>query len=117
MDGFAESGIAPEVVRAILIDERRIELYWNAQVTLVSESNAVYIYTDYQTIDGHSVAGIKVGDGMAYVIDLPFLDTIYARHIQDEVRHITQSEREFWNNKNRAYMSLTDTETLILTAN
>ena len=90
---------------------------WNAQVTLVSESNAVYIYTDYQTIDGHSVAGIKVGDGMAYVIDLPFLDTIYARHIQDEVRHITQSEREFWNNKNRAYMSLTDTETLILTAN
>ncbi|MBQ6395774.1 MAG: hypothetical protein IJH87_05465 [Atopobiaceae bacterium] len=46
MDGFAESGIAPEVVRAILIDERRIELYWNAQVMRAGEDASFEVMLD-----------------------------------------------------------------------
>ena len=87
--------------------------YWNAQSTLQSQANTLYIYTDYQTVNSQNVAGIKVGDGNAYLIDIPFTDTIAMNHISDTTRHITQAEREFWNNKVSAYYA--GTEQLILT--
>lgn len=73
---------------------------WNSQVTLVSESETLYVYTDHQTdSQGNAIAGIKVGDGNAYVVDLPFTDTVMMEHIADTSVHITDSERAFWNNK------------------
>jgi len=90
---------------------------WNSQVSLVSERNAVYIYTDYQQSGNLDLAGFKIGNGNAYVVDLPFTDKLYKQHINDSTIHITQTEREFWNNKNRAYLSLTEDETLVLTTN
>lgn len=90
---------------------------WDAQTDLVGEEHAIYIYTDYQEKDGQNIAGIKIGDGSAYLIDNPFLDTIYYDHIQDMDMHITSAERAFWNNKVRAYYSITDRETLVLTNN
>ena len=59
--------------------------------------------------------GIKVGDGNAYLIDKPFLDTIYWEHVNDTDIHITAEEREFWNNKVRCYYSLVDDETVVFT--
>lgn len=88
---------------------------WNSQIGLESEKDAVYVYTDHQTIDGNNLAGIKVGDGSAYVVDLPFVDDLYLRHINDADIHITNEERAFWNAKVRAYYSLTDADTLVLT--
>ena len=85
---------------------------WATRGTEVSERNTVYVYVDYQTVDGYNVAGIKVGDGLAYITDLPFTDTLMQRHIQDTTIHITQAEREFWNNKER---SMIYGENLILT--
>lgn len=71
---------------------------WSAQTTLVSDANTLYIYTDYQRdSSGHAVAGIKAGDGLAYVVDLPFTDAIAMEHIADATRHITASERSAWN--------------------
>lgn len=90
---------------------------WDAQTTLVGEENSIYVYTDYQQKDGHNIAGIKVGDGNAYLIDNPFLDTIYYDHVRDSDIHITAAERAFWNNKDRCYYSLTDLETLVFTKN
>lgn len=89
--------------------------YWDQHLTLVSEENAIYVYTNYQTYDGKNVAGIKVGDGLAYLIDLPFTDEILMDHINNFEIHITQAEREFWNNKVRSYMSDVDNEELIFT--
>lgn len=87
---------------------------WNSQLSLISKADTIYIYTDYKTdSQGRHVAGIKVGDGLAYLIDLPFTDAIATEHIEDNTRHITQAERDSWNNKVRCYYA--GTEQLIFT--
>ena len=89
---------------------------WAAQCGLVGQANTIYIYTDYQEDeDGNPIAGIKVGDGNAYLIDAPFLDTIYWEHINDTDIHVTPAEKEFWNNKVRCFYSLTDDDTVVFT--
>jgi len=89
---------------------------WAAQAGLVGQANTIYIYTDYQQDEnGNSIAGIKVGDGNAYLIDSPFLDTVYFEHVNDTDIHITAEEREFWNNKVRCYYSLLEDETVVFT--
>lgn len=86
---------------------------WNAQPTLQSQVNTIYVYTDYRTVNNQNVAGIKVGDGNAYLIDIPFTDAIATAHISDSTRHITQAERDAWNAKVRAYYA--GSEQLVLT--
>ena len=81
---------------------------WDRQTTLVPKRGQIIIYLDRDRIADDVgnviyVPGIKIGDGTAYVVDLPFIDdaqAIYlAEHINDRTLHITQQEREFWNNK------------------
>lgn len=73
---------------------------FNSQTNLIGANNAIYIYTDYQQdSEGNDIAGIKIGDGNAFLIDKPFIDTIMMEHINDTVRHITAQERLNWNNK------------------
>ena len=78
---------------------------WNLEPTLISELNSLYIYTDYKTVDGVVIPGIKIGDGLAYVIDLPFAT---------DVGGVTEEEKAFWNNKVSAFMDPYDLENLIL---
>lgn len=78
---------------------------WNKQPQLQSQVGYIYIYTDYKTVDGNNIPGIKIGDGNAYLIDLEFLDELYARHINDNVIHVTQSEKNFWNNKVNCFIA------------
>lgn len=85
---------------------------WNSQPSLIAKKGHLYFYTDYKQVGGVNVAGMKLGDGTSYLIDLPFEDAQFQEHIQDEIRHITQEEREFWNSKNRAVIT---GENLILT--
>ena len=85
---------------------------WNSQPTLIAKKGHLYFYTDYIQVGGVNVAGMKLGDGTSYLIDIPFEDAAFQDHIRDEIRHITQEEREFWNNKNRAVIT---GENLILT--
>ena len=89
---------------------------WAAQSGLVGQANTIYIYTDYQEDeDGNPIAGLKIGDGSAYLIDAPFLDTVYLEHINDMDIHVTPAEKEFWNNKVRCFYSLTDNDTVVFT--
>lgn len=89
---------------------------WNSQRDLVGKLNAIYVYTDHQTDeDGRPIAGLKVGDGTSYLIDSPFIDTLYANHINDTTIHVTQAEREFWNSKVRCFMSADDNEQIVFT--
>ena len=85
---------------------------WNSQPNLIAKKGHLYFYTDYQTVGGVNVAGLKLGDGTSYLIDLPFEDAQFQEHIRDTIVHITQEEREFWNSKNRAVIT---GENLILT--
>ena len=80
--------------------------YWDAS-SYRPVANEIIIYTDKSTkiVDGQTVnvPGIKIGSGNTYVQDLAFVsDDVAASlitHVNDNVRHVTQSERESWNGK------------------
>lgn len=77
---------------------------WNSRRTYRPVEGMIVVYTDYSTdSEGRPVYGIKIGDGNAYLIDLAFIGgdiaDILREHINDTTIHITQGEREFWNNK------------------
>ena len=91
---------------------------WNSVPSMVAREGVIYIYSDYkQDEEGRNIAGFKVGDGKAYLIDMPFIDEIISEHVEEAVIHITQEEREFWNSKVRCYMSEVHDEELIFTTN
>lgn len=96
---------------------------WNAQGSLIAEEGTIYIYSDYSSYDDGNgnivpLAGIKIGDGSAYLIDMPFvtdgLTATLLNHINNHDVHITPQERAFWNNKVSSYIDPESTETLIL---
>lgn len=87
---------------------------WNSQPQLIADRGYLYIYADYkQNEQGQNIAGIKVGDGNAYLIDMPFTDDLYARHIEDTVLHISQEDRDRWDNKVTCFLDPLDTNILI----
>ena len=93
---------------------------WDSQRDLIGKKDVLYVYTDHQAEeDGEGnityIPGCKIGDGKAYLIDLPFLNQVEMEHIHDLSIHITQAEREFWNNKVRAYYSEVHDDTLVFT--
>lgn len=89
---------------------------WNSQPQLIGRENIVYVYTDYLTGDnGEKIPGFKVGDGLAYLIDLPFNGDLFLQHVQDTSIHVTDAEKAFWNNKVTAFIDAENLENLVLT--
>ena len=84
---------------------------WNNAVGFIPLDGEIIIYTDYKTIteviDNQNVTknvpGIKIGDGNAYVQDLPFMDNdlrdALMAHIANTNVHVTLNDKSFWNNK------------------
>lgn len=71
---------------------------WNKKASLISELNTVYVYVDHQTKTDEEgkeiwIPGIKIGDGKAYLIDLPFSDELMIAHINDLGIHVTSEEK------------------------
>lgn len=81
--------------------------YWNQQIGYIPKAGEIIIYSDYKTkeVDGQiiNIPGIKVGEGLGYVQDLPFVDEDLAdrlwNHILDTAIHVTPQEKDRWNNK------------------
>lgn len=91
---------------------------WDSDPTLMSKEGYVYIYLDaYHDDEGNALAAIKVGDGQAYIIDLPYIDEELYEHIHDSAIHVNEGEREFWNNKVRCFVSQDNDEHIIFTTN
>ena len=95
---------------------------WDIQRSIIAEAEAIYIYTNYQYIDDGNgnltpVAGIKIGDGTSYLIDIPFVSeatsNLILNHISDTSIHTTPLEKEFWNNKVTTYFHNSERENLI----
>lgn len=87
---------------------------WDAQVGLVSEPNKLYVYTDYKTDgSGRNLAGIKVGDGNAFLIDKPFIDELYFDHVQDNSIHVTAGDKLRWDEAVNCYYSSGDMLTFV----
>lgn len=76
---------------------------WNAHIDYVAPKGAIVVYTDYATINDEPVPNIKISDGLAYLIDQPFVSDDMReellRHINDTTVHITAAERAKWNSK------------------
>lgn len=89
---------------------------WNADITTVAQKDYVYVYSDkYKDEQGNPIPAFKVGDGTSYLIDMPFNTDVFASHIADTGIHITEEERNFWNNKVTAYIDALDLENMVLT--
>lgn len=77
---------------------------WNAQPMLISAKDVIYVYTDYKIVDDQPVPNLKVGDGNAYLIDLPFI----------AADGVTEEQIAFWNNKVSVRLDELDAENMIL---
>lgn len=75
---------------------------WAQAIDVQSQYGAIYIYTDYRQEDNVNIPAMKIGDGMAYVVDLPFFST-----------GVTEKDRERWDNKVTAFISPLDPENVI----
>lgn len=103
--------------------------FWNAQPQLIGKKGSIYVYTDYDYYvddDGNVIytQGVKIADGVAYLIDQPFIDgsiknsieqlsMILDSHVNNKEIHITEEERKFWNNKVTCYQA--DNEEIVFT--
>lgn len=81
-----------------IVSENTLE-GWGNNPSYVPKLGEICLYSDANKI--------KVGDGVVSIVDLPFvdggssdaiIDTLHG-HISNNVVHISQSEREFWNAK------------------
>ena len=114
-------------------------IHWNNARCFVPMAGEVIIYDDYQiktwqveeygeiVTKTENIPGIKIGDGNAYVQDLPFIDEDLRdkliTHINNSEIHTTLAEKLFWNNKvnvDDVYEQIHDeleNETLIINRN
>lgn len=86
--------------------------YWNQNRALVSEKGMIYVYSDYRVYNNQTIPGFKVGDGNAYVVDLPFVDKEIIDHIANTAIHVSTGDRTNWNEKVSCFISITDPENL-----
>ena len=89
--------------------------YWNSHPQLIAKKGYIYVYSDYKQSEGEDIVGIKVGDGLSYLIDMPFIDKPLDDHIADNIKHISNEERTFWNNKVRCFIDPNDEQNIIFT--
>ncbi len=119
--------------------KRDTKANWAAARGFIPLAGEVIVYNDYKvktyTVEEYGeqvektvlIPNIKIGDGVTYVQDLPFVDTdlrdTLMAHINDTELHTTLQEKLFWNNKinvDDAYEQMHDElvdETLILNRN
>ena len=89
---------------------------WKQYDKVKSQRGKIYVYTEDDPNLNKSPL-IKIGDGLAYICDLPFITDELSEqlkdHVQNEQIHISQIEREFWNNKVTCYLSNENQEQII----
>lgn len=95
-----------------ILATRDTTAHWNAKRRFIPLQGEIIIYTDHKTIkDEHDndvyVPGVKIGDGNAYLVDLPFLVDEDVKEVIQMLRdhtenfdiHVTLEDKAFWNNK------------------
>lgn len=110
------AGTDESISRAKLPFEYGTVSEWAGRAGEVSQQGMFYVYTDYsQDEHGANIPAVKIGDGLAYIGDLPFTKADFLSHINDTTIHVTAEEKEFWNNKVRCYILQENNENLIFT--
>ena len=100
--------------------ERKTKQEWAEERDKIAEENVIYIYSNWETKEDDqgnviNIPRVKIGDGMGYLIDLPFIDDTFESHIKNKDIHVTLAQKQFWNNKVRTDDSEIDGQNLIFT--
>ena len=100
--------------------ERKTKQEWAEERSKIAEENVIYIYSNWETKEDDqgnviNIPRVKIGDGMGYLIDLPFIDDTFESHIKNKDIHVTLAQKQFWNNKVRTDDSEIDGQNLIFT--
>lgn len=92
--------------------KRDTTVNWNTKLGFIPLEGEVIIYTDYIQSSEGNIPNIKIGDGKAYVQDLPFVDKDLRDRLMDHINnldiHVTLGDKEFWNQKVNIDDSLVD---------
>lgn len=77
---------------------------WNSMPSLKSVKDVIYVYTDHTIVSGRPIPAMKIGDGQAFLIDLPFISG---------GSEIAPEQIEFWNEKCSVMLDPNDPEHMI----
>lgn len=92
---------------------------WNSQIDYIPAKGQLIVYSDYATVDDVDIPNFKIADGLAYAVDLPFVNQdmrdLLVSHMRDDSIHVTSREKEFWNNKVTVLEGISQDEILALT--
>lgn len=109
------------------IEYHTTQYYDTEHKTEIYPAGTILIYSDYKTdAQGKLVPGVKVSDGLAYVVDLPFIteQEEAALEIADEALEIAnavattlEQKEQSWDNKITCSDEPVQNETLIFTRN
>lgn len=106
-----------EYIKTKGLDSIRVDTTasWSTQVEYVPPVGQLIIYLDGTTVDGVSYPKFKVGDGNAFVVDLPFTEGDFEAqlqtHLANQAIHLSTLDRTKL--ENSVVVSLED-ENLIL---
>lgn len=71
---------------------------WSEQIDYAPPVGQLIIYTDGNVVDGVNYPKFKVGDGNAYVVDLPFtegeFEAALTQHLEDSTIHLSTTDRK-----------------------
>ena len=93
---------------------------WAETPELVSDKGTIYVYMDKDESGNITEVRFKIGDGVAFVVDVPFASPSkneFDSHINNTDVHVTPAEKEAWNNKWRGYLGTAEGENLVFTTN
>jgi hypothetical protein len=89
-----------------------------SDASYIPRKNDIYIYSDANEIEGTKYPSLKVADGKAYLVDLPFIgddsSKIIFDHINDSNAHVSEKDREFWNNKVSCHIEEFDNDNVLI---
>lgn len=84
---------------------------WDADISFIPQRGQIIVYSDKGKITKDDteirVPAFKVGDGLAYLVDLPFVGddevgtimSLLKAHTDNDNIHVTTDDKDFWSNK------------------
>lgn len=94
----------PDLNAATLLYHTEAE--WDAQSALITGEGVIYVYSDHTTVvdpdtgDVTVVPALKIGDGVSYLSELPFIGGGASPEIEQELEALTQTVNDHIANSN-----------------
>lgn len=98
-----QASIAEQIVSQYKQQKTDTTANWNSIPDFIPLKGEIIVYSDYAEKDGKLIPNVKIGDGLAYLIDLPFIGTADSEEMMDHIKnwtiHVSTNDRSSWSNK------------------